>query len=71
MRPQNRQGVFYARLGAVAGIVAVDNKEKKFGLIGATRKFEDYVPGGPLPGINDPSAVPAQKKTPFSIFRRK
>jgi hypothetical protein len=65
--------VFYARLGSVAGIVAVDNKEKKFGLIGATRKFEDYVPGGPLPGIHDPAApVPAAtaKKSPFSIFKR-
>jgi hypothetical protein len=73
IRPQNRQGLFYARLGNVAGIVAVDNKERKFGLLGATRKFEDYVPGGPLPGINDP-AVPvpaASKKSPFSIFKRK
>lgn len=73
IRPENRQGLFYARLGKLAGIMAIDNKDKKFGLIGATRKFESYVPGGPLPGLNDPEREPAgaKKKSPFSIFKRR
>jgi translocation and assembly module TamB len=74
IRDQDRKGVFYARYGKLAGIIAVDNKKKQFGLIGATRKFEDYVPGGPVPGINDPTAPEpeaAKKRSPFSIFRRR
>ncbi len=47
------QGVFYARTGKLAGVLAIDNRSKKFGLIDATRKFEAYKPGGPLPGIKD------------------
>ncbi len=73
IRDKDRKGVFYARYGKLAGIIAIDNKTKKFGLIGATRKFEDYVAGNPVPGINDPTAPEPEatkKKSPFSIFRR-
>lgn len=81
------QGVFYARTGKLAGVLAIDNGDKKFGLIDATRKFEAYKPGGPVPGISDAPKGPARvdvsaplqppqpaakpKKQPFSIFKRK
>ncbi|HET7716153.1 MAG TPA: hypothetical protein VFK86_11045 [Bauldia sp.] len=78
-----RQGVFYARTGKLAGILAIDNKQKKFELLDATRKFEGYKPGGPVPGIHDqptaaaePDNAPAApaakpKKQPFSLFKRR
>lgn len=80
-----RQGVFYARTGKLAGILAINNKEKKFSIIEATRKFDDYKVGGPVPGIHDQpranhSATPASappppaarpKKQPFSLFKRR
>jgi hypothetical protein len=52
-RVGDRQGVFYARSGGLAGLLAIDGDQKKFELIEATRKFDDYVPGGPLPGLAD------------------
>ena len=80
------QGVFYARTGKLAGVLAVDGGDKKFGLIDATRKFEAYKPGGPVPGIHDAPQGPARvdvsaplkppapaarpKKQPFSLFKR-
>lgn len=80
-----RQGVFYAKTGKLAGILAIDNKNKKFSVIEATRKFEAYKAGGPVPGIHDtprsnPGATPASappppaarpKKPPFSLFKRR
>jgi hypothetical protein len=76
-----RQGVFYARTGKLAGVLAIDNKNKKFSVIEATRKFDNYKPGGPVPGIHDevrttPGATPASappprpKKKGFSLFKR-
>jgi hypothetical protein len=81
------QGVFYARTGKLAGVLAIDRGDKKFGLIDATRKFEAYKPGGPVPGIHDAPKGPAHvdvsapvgppqpaakpKKQPFSLFKRK
>jgi hypothetical protein len=77
-----RQGVFYARTGKLAGVLAIDNKNKKFSVIDATGKFDAYRPGGPVPGIHDqartstPGATPASapparpKKKPFSLFKR-
>ena len=81
------QGVFYARTGKLAGVLAIDRGNKKFGLIDATRKFESYKPGGPLPGINDaqkgpahvdvsaplkpPQPVAKPKKQPFSLFKKR
>ncbi len=80
------QGVFYARTGKLAGVLAIDDGNKKFGLIDATRKFEAYKPGGPVPGIHDAPQGPATvdvsaplkppapaarpKKQPFSLFKR-
>ena len=80
-----RQGVFYAKTGKLAGILAIDNKNKKFSVIEATRKFEAYQAGGPVPGIHDtprsnPRATPASappppaarpKKPPFSLFKKR
>jgi hypothetical protein len=81
------QGVFYARTGKLAGVLSIENGDKKFGLIDATRKFEAYKPGGPVPGISDAPKGPAHvdvsapvtppqpaakpKKQPFSLFKRK
>ena len=81
------QGVFYARTGKLAGVLAIDGSNKKFGLIDATRKFESYKPGGPLPGINEAARGPAHvdvsaplkppqpvakpKKQPFSLFKKR
>lgn len=80
-----RQGVFYAKTGKLAGILAIDNKEKKFSVIEATRKFNDYKVGGPVPGIHDqprsnqratPASAPPPpaarpNKKPFSLFKRR
>ena len=80
-----RQAVFYAKTGKLAGILAIDNKQKKFSVIDATGKFESYAPGGPLPGIHDedrssraakprrapPEPVAKPKKPPFSLFKRR
>lgn len=80
------QGLFYARTGKLAGILAIDGKTKKFELIDATGKFENYKPGGPVPGIHDqrkratssrgipppsPHAQPAPAQKPFSLFKKK
>ena len=79
------QGLFYARTGKLAGILAIDNDRKKFQLIDATRKFDDYVPGGPVPGIHDedpprraakagrapPEPAAKPNKAPFSLFKRR
>jgi hypothetical protein len=80
-----RQGVFYAKTGKLAGILAIDNKSKKFSVIEATRKFDNYTAGGPVPGIHDQprsksrvtpaNAPPAPgarpKKPPFSLFKKR
>ena len=80
-----RQGVFYARSGKLAGILAIDNKEKKFSVIDATGKFESYKAGGPVPGIHDappakagiaaqstpPAPAARPKKPPFSLFKKR
>ncbi|MCB1497715.1 MAG: hypothetical protein KDJ86_18180 [Bauldia sp.] len=72
--PGVRQAMFYARYGNLSGILEVDGSEKRFGLFGAKRKFDDYRPGGPLPGLssrsgNNRAETPAKK--PFSIFKRR
>ncbi len=64
-RKGDRQGVFYARSGKLAGILAVDNDQKRFGLIDATGKFDTYVPGGPLPDMRgDPPAGRSKERNP-------
>jgi len=74
---RNRQGMYYARYGALAGILAFDNGKRHFALLGATKKFEEYVPGGKLPGLSEGRASPPRSSTgrarkgPFSIFKRK
>lgn len=79
------QGVFYARTGKLAGILAIDRKDKKFSVIDATGKFEAYKAGGPVPGIHDmprstsratPASAPPPpaakpKKPPFSLFKKR
>ena len=45
--------MFYARYGKLAGILAFDNGQKRFKAIGATRTFDEYVLGGPLPAMRD------------------
>ena len=65
-----RQGVFYARTGKLAGVLAIDNKDKKFSVIDATGKFESYKPGGPVPGIHDaPRAELAREHAPGPVQR--
>lgn len=74
IREQDREGIFYARYGRLAGILEIQNKERHFGLIGATRKFDEYVPGGKLPGMREAeSSTPSAetKTSPFSIFKKK
>ncbi len=73
-RKNDRRGIFYARYGKLAGILEVDNDRKHFGLIGATRKFESYVPGGGPRGLHDSGSSKAptkEKRSPFSIFERR
>jgi len=45
IRENDREGIFYARFGKLAGSLEFDNGRRKFDLIGATKKFENYVPG--------------------------
>jgi hypothetical protein len=66
-RKNDRQGMFYARYGALSGILAIDNSQKRFELLKATKKFDDYVPGGPLHG---PTRSGPARKGPLSIFQR-
>jgi len=66
-RENDRQGMSYARYGALSGILVIDNSQKRFELLGATKKFDDYVPGGPLHGPTRPDPA---RKGPFSIFKR-
>ncbi|MEP0321562.1 hypothetical protein [Bauldia litoralis] len=69
----NRQAMFFARYGKLSGILEIDGSHRRFGLFGAARKFQDYVPGGPLPGLTGSSrtTAPAHTRKPFSIFKRK
>jgi hypothetical protein len=74
---RNRQGMYYAKYGALAGILAFDNGKRHFALLGATKKFNEYVPGGKLPGLSEGrrssrrSSTGRARKGPFSIFKRK
>lgn len=45
IRENEREGIFYARYGRLAGALKVENGKRNFDLIGATRKFENYIPG--------------------------
>jgi hypothetical protein len=45
IREDERQGIFFARYGKLAGALEFNNGKRKFNLIGATKKFEEYVPG--------------------------
>jgi hypothetical protein len=74
-REHDRQGMYYAKYGALAGILEFDNGKRHFGLLGATKKFEEYVPGGKLPGLHESRSSPRSgagrtRKGPLSIFRR-
>ncbi|MCB1502275.1 MAG: hypothetical protein KDK07_21260 [Bauldia sp.] len=67
---KGRQGVFYARTGKLAGILAIDNDRKKFEAIEATKKFESYTPGGPVPGIHDAprsSSRASTRPAPYNV----
>ena len=70
-----REGVFYARYNKLSGILVIDNSRKRFELFGATKKFQDYSPGGPLPGIRQSGGsstrTAEEHKGPLSIFRRR
>lgn len=70
----NRQGMYYLKYGNLSGILEFDGDKKRFGLFGATKKFQDYVPGGRLPGLSKPrrsSQKSSGEKAPFHIFRRR
>jgi hypothetical protein len=76
IREEDRQGMFYAKYGAIAGVLVFENGRRRFGLINATKKFEEYVPGEKLPGMrssgsSSKSKGGGTKKDPFSIFKRK
>ena len=73
IREGNRQGMFYAKYGKLAGILELENKKKHFSIISPTKKFEAYKPGGRLPGLHESSSSGRSetKKSPFSIFKRK
>ena len=66
-RENEREGMFFARYGALSGILVINNSQKRFELLNATKKFDDYVPGGPLHGPTRPDPA---RKGPLSIFRR-
>ena len=72
-REHDREGMFYARYGILAGILAFDGGQKRFKVINATRTFDEYVLGGPLPSMRGrpASTSPKAKKPAFSIFKRK
>ncbi len=65
----NRQGIFYAKYGPLAAILEFENGKRHFGLINATKKFEEYKPGGKLPGMSEKRST-EKKSGPFSVFRR-
>lgn len=48
-RPNSREGMFYARYGALAGILVFNGAQKRFEAFGATGKFNAYSPGDALP----------------------
>lgn len=70
IREKSRQGMFYAKYGALAAILEFDNGKRHFGLINATKKFEEYKPGGKLPGMSEKRSNEKKKGGPFSVFRR-
>jgi hypothetical protein len=75
IREHDRQGIFYAKYGALAGIMEFDNGKKHFSLISPTKKFEEYVPGAKLPGMHEAGSSRgavggSRQNRPFSIFRR-
>ena len=72
IREHDSEGMFYARYGKLAGILAFDNGQKRFRAFSATKIFDDYALGGPLPAMRDPpprSAGTKAKKPAFSIFK--
>lgn len=69
VREMNRQGIFYAKYGPLAAILEFENGKRHFGLINATKKFEEYKPGGKLPGMSEKRST-EKKSGPFSVFRR-
>ena len=72
IREDDREGMFYARYGKLAGILAFDDGRKRFKVISATKTFDEYLLGGPLPAMRDPppdSAGTKTKKPAFSIFK--
>lgn len=73
-RPNDRQGMYYLRYNKFSAILEMDGSKKRFAIIGATRKFDEYKPGGPLPGLRASAPVkhPAgEARKPFSLFKRK
>lgn len=74
IRERSRQGMFYAKYGALAAILEFDNSKRRFSLINSTKKFEEYVPGGKLPGLHESGSQRSQRseerKGPLSIFKR-
>lgn len=79
IRENKRQGVFYARYGALAGVLFFNNNQKRFDLIGATAKFKSYSAGGAQPSMAAApvaptpasTAAPPKKRSPFAVFKRK
>ena len=72
---KNREGMFYAKCGPIAGVFALDDGKRRFGLINATRKFEEYSPGGPMPRLlglgSRKSKGAGSSKNRLSIFKPK
>jgi hypothetical protein len=63
IREDDSEGMLYARYGKLAGILAFDNGQKRFKAFSATKIFDDYVLGGPLPAMRDaPRGTPGQRR---------
>ena len=50
-QPGDRQGMYYLRYGNLSALLEFLGDRKKLAVINATKKFEEYKPGGRLPGL--------------------
>lgn len=70
----SRQGMFYAKYGALAGILEFDNGKKHFSIFQPTKKFKEYVPGGKLPGMRTTHRSPRSREWKYplsSLFKKR
>jgi hypothetical protein len=70
-----REGMFYARFRKLHGILKVKDGERNFDVLGARRKFNEYVPGETPLGLRraeQPESIDAsmdpEQEAPSNLF---